>query len=202
MTAVIGITGGIGSGKSVVTDELLRLGYTVLDTDVISREVVLPGSATLTELISIFGPNVISSDGALDRSAISDIIFVSPEKMDCFNRVMKRAIEARIDGGISEYRAGASETGKPLFLSSALLYEAGWDRKCDEVWFVMANDRARARRAATRDGVSEEKIRERMAFQMPEAKKRERADVIIDNNGTSKELLDKLDGLLAATLSG
>jgi dephospho-CoA kinase len=199
MTRIIGLTGGIGSGKSAVTDELLRRGYTVLDADVISREVTGRGSAALAELAELFGSGVIGADGALDRKAVSDTIFASPENMGRFNRVMRDAIGARLDAGIAEYRADEARRGadgKPLFLSAALLYEAGWDSKCDEVWLVTADDALRTRRAAARDGVAEGRIRERMAFQTPESAKRGKADAVIENNGTTTELLDMLDKLL------
>lgn len=202
MKRVIGITGGIGSGKSAVTGELLSRGYPVIDADVISREVSGPGSAALKELASIFGPEIVDADGAFDRGAVSKIIFASPEKMNLFNHIMKGAIGARIDEEIAEYRAAAPESAaapvKPVFLSAALLYEAGWDAKCDEVWLVTADDEIRLRRAADRDGVPAENIRARMAFQIPEAEKRKRADVTIENNGTPVELLEKISDATTA----
>jgi dephospho-CoA kinase len=190
---IIGITGGIGSGKSVITDELIRRGYTVLDADIISREAVRAGSPALEKLVAEFGSDIIGSDGALDRKLISEIIFASSEKMTEFNQIMKTAVGKLVDEKIAECETAQ----KPIFLSAALLYEADWDKKCDAVWLVTADDELRTRRATERDGVTHEKIRERMAFQMPESEKRKRADVIIENNGTRKELMGKLVALLA-----
>jgi dephospho-CoA kinase len=193
---VIGITGGIGSGKSAVTDELLRRGFHVLDADVISREVTTPGGSALAGLRAEFGAEIVDADGALDRRAMSDIVFASREKMNIFNRIMRTAIGAILDERIAgSYADGGSGL---LFLSAALLYEADWDGRCDEVWLVTADDALRAQRAAARDGVAEEKIRDRMAFQMPEAQKRKRADIIIENNGTRKKLIDRVGRLLAS----
>jgi dephospho-CoA kinase len=200
MTRVIGITGGIGSGKSEVTGELLRLGYAVIDADEVAREVSASGSPAIEELAALFGSGIIGTDGALDRGVMSDIIFASPENMSRFNRVMKVAIGKRVDEKIAAHIAAYNDNEKLCFLSAALLYEAGWDEKCDMIWLVTADEAVRLRRAADRDGVPEEKIRERMSFQMPEAEKRERADAVIENNGARAELLEKIDELLRLCL--
>ncbi|MDR1069103.1 MAG: dephospho-CoA kinase [Clostridiales Family XIII bacterium] len=192
-TRVIGITGGIGSGKSAVTDELVRRGFYVLDADVISREAAAAGGPALAELRAEFGSEIVGADGALDRRAMSDIVFASREKMNIFNRVMRAAIGTIVGERIERFYANGGSG--PLFLSAALLYEADWDGMCDEVWLVTADEAVRASRAAKRDGVTEEKIRERMAFQMPEAQKRKRADIIIENNGTPGELTERVGQL-------
>jgi dephospho-CoA kinase len=238
---LIGITGGIGSGKSVVTDHLRREGFPVCDADEVAREAVRPGEPALQALIDRFGRGILCEDGTLNRPALAHIAFGSEENTQVLNSIMHGDIERRITAWLTERAAevakrasaGASHTGKSgivsahvpdagkcetvsahainagdrlvekcesggavVFLSAPLLFEAGLAERCDEGGLVAADEDERVRRAAKRDGLTEEEIRARVHHQMPEAEKTEKADVVIRNDGTIDELIAHVNRLI------
>ncbi|MDR2156767.1 MAG: dephospho-CoA kinase [Clostridiales Family XIII bacterium] len=199
---VIGITGGIGSGKSVVTAYLRRRLYSVHDADEIAAEAVRPGEPALNALTEAFGKGILCDDGTLDRRALADLAFGNGENVKILNRIMHADIERRIAARLERHRShilnnpGERETPKPVFLAAPLLFEAGLSARCDEVWLIAADEALRVRRAAERDGVGEERIRARVLHQMPEAEKRAKADIVIENNGSVDALLARVDRLI------
>ena len=199
---IIGLTGGIGSGKSAVTSYLRRKLYTVYDADEIAREAVLPGEPALKKIAETFGKDVLTEEGLLNRQALASIVFSSDEKIKVLNSIMHKDIDDRIIKYLERHKnhiiksRGKIKTLKTVFLAAPLLFESGLDKLCDEVWLVKADDDIRIARAAMRDGVDEESIRNRIKFQMKEDEKLTLSDVIIDNNGSEDELYNKLDELL------
>jgi dephospho-CoA kinase len=203
LVRVIGVTGGIGSGKSVVAAHLRRAGYAVCDADEIAQEAARPGEPALRALADAFGADILLADGGLDRRALADKVFGDAAKVGTLNRIMHGEIGRRIAARLREYGqvlAARREGRKPLFLVAPLLFEAGLAEHCEEVWLIAADEGLRARRASARDGVDEDRIRARMAHQMPEAEKRERADRVIENDGSVKELFVRTDRALASFL--
>ncbi|MDR3072515.1 MAG: dephospho-CoA kinase [Clostridiales Family XIII bacterium] len=191
MKKVIGITGGIGSGKSTVTEYLLSKDNIIIDADEISRDAVAVGEPILKELVSVFGEDILQEDGALNRKALAARTFAEEEKTAQLNAIMHKEIKRRIDERLMELY------DEPVvYLSAPLLFEAKLQLKCDEIWVVSADDDLRVRRTVLRDGVTEEDVRARMACQLSEEQRRRGADVIIENNGTTEELLAKIDSLL------
>jgi len=192
MRRIIGLTGGIGSGKSTVSGYLRKQGHVVIDADQIAREIVEPGSAILEKLASSFGQEIIRGDGSLDRKALADIAFRHKEKHRLMENIMHgeihRVMEERID-------AASAVT---VFLDIPLLFEAGVDKlfAMDEIWLVDAPEDVRIARVRKRDGATEEEIRERMSHQMASGEKRKRAHVIIENGGSEEELYHNLDKLI------
>jgi dephospho-CoA kinase len=200
----IGIAGGIGSGKSTATDYLRGKGYIVIDADEVSHAVTEAGKPALTEIADAFGARSITADGALDRKYIADIVFSDTAQLKRLNAIMHKYIEEEVNRLLIEARLTAesrpcdsSRTDKHLiFLSAPLFFEADYPAKTDEVWLISATDEIRIKRAAARDETDEQTIIARMKKQMPEAERRKRADVIIENNDAAEGLYRAIDDLL------
>ncbi|MDR3365299.1 MAG: dephospho-CoA kinase [Clostridiales Family XIII bacterium] len=195
----IAITGGIGAGKSAVTDLLREKGCTVIDADEVAREAARPGEPAMQKLRVEFGDGVFLEDGNLDRPALAKLMFGDPAATAAVNDIFHGDIKERMESLASRFAEkaeGAKESGKPVFLSVPLLYEAEADRMADEVWLVTADEPLRLSRAMARDGVGEADIRARMRHQMPEGEKRARADAVIENNGSLPELRMAVERLL------
>jgi len=195
---VIGLTGGIGTGKSTVSRYLKTKGYGIIDADEIAREVVEPGTAALYQLVQRFGEEILTEDGSLNRRKLAQLAFAAPEGKEALDRITHGAIFARID----EQRAAleARLEGQPealVFLDAPLLLETGLDRKTDLVWVVDVPDEVRIRRIMERDGWTREEILSRMKRQMTREERLSRADSVLDNSGTVEELYRQVDRLLA-----
>ena len=187
----IGITGGIGSGKSAVTDLLREKGYTVIDADEIAREAATPGEPAMLRLREEMGDEVFCEDGSLNRHKLADIMFYDPIALLAVNEIFHGDIKERIEARVrEEHGAGV------IFLSIPLLFEADAEWMADEKWLVTADEDKRIKRVVDRDGMSAEDVKARMATQMPEDEKRARADVVIENNGTLEELYATVESIL------
>ena len=189
----IGITGGIGSGKSVVTKLLRRKGYTVLDADEVAREAAAPGEPSMLRLSEEIGDDIFLEDGNLDRKKLAKLMFSEPMVLMIVNEIFHSDIRRRIE----EKAAKAAERGESImFISAPLLFESEADWMTDEIWLVTADEDVRLERVMKRDGMPEEDVRARMNSQMPEEEKRKRADTVFENNGTVPELLEKVEKAL------
>jgi dephospho-CoA kinase len=195
---IIGIAGGIGSGKSTATDYLRSKGYTVIDADEVSHAVTETGKPALAEIAAAFGAQSIRPDGSLDRKYIADIVFRDSEKLQTLNAILHQYIDAEITDMLQSARqAGCSHPISDLiFLSAPLFFEAHYELRTDQVWLISASDEIRVKRAAARDHADEAAIRARMAKQMPESERIEKADVVIENNQTPEALYKAIDLLL------
>lgn len=179
---VIGLTGGIGSGKTLATDHFERLGISVVDADRVARLVVEPGTPALADIAATFGKGVIQPDGTLDRAALRRIVFADPEQ--------RRRLEAITHPRIAEEirRQLAAATSPYTILVSPLLFESGQDRFTQRTLLIDAHEALQRRRAATRDKVSEQQIEAIMAAQMSREERRARADDVILNDGHIEHL--------------
>ncbi|HHY75688.1 MAG TPA: dephospho-CoA kinase [Firmicutes bacterium] len=183
---VIGLTGGIASGKSTVSQVLRDLGAHIIDADEITREVQAPGSEALREIQEAFGDGVILPDGSLDRRKLGRIVFSSQEAREKLNAIIHPRVIARTKEILREL----SETGRrkgpcPIAVVDApLLIEAGVDAIVDEVWVVALPRKQQAERLMKREGYTEEEAFARIDSQMPLEEKEKRADYVIDNSGT------------------
>ena len=182
---VIGLTGGIGSGKSTVARILADLGAHVIDADRIGHEVYRPGTEGHASVVATFGPGVVSADGSIDRRALGAIVFRDPAALVRLNALVHPLIAAEIQRRVAAARA---EPGvPPIVIEAAILIEAGW-RFFDRIWAVMApRDVAIARVMAER-GLSREEVERRMAAQASDAERRRVADLVIENDGSRAEL--------------
>ena len=199
----IGLTGGIGTGKSTVSRYLKTKGYKIIDADQIAREVVEPGQPALAALVSEFGQEILLEDGSLNRRELARLAFASPEGKAALDRITHGAIFARIDELQAQYAEELAATADAvIFLDVPLLFETGFDRKADLVWVVDVPDEVRVQRVVLRDGLTEEEIWARIKNQMSREEKLDRADVVLDNSGTQEELFAQVDERLAELTGG
>ena len=206
---VIGLTGGIGTGKSTVAEYLKKGNYAHVDADQIGRDLTADGSDLLPVLDRIFGPDgemgepekpILRADGSLDRKALGAIAFSAQEKKEKLDEIMLKHIIAEVDRQVAAYQAAgeeAAKTGIPgILIDAPLLFEAGLEDRCDQILLVTADLDTRIQRVCARDQVSEQAVRDRISCQMSEEEKRKRSDLIVDNSGTLEELEKQLDVLL------
>jgi dephospho-CoA kinase len=177
---VLGLTGGIGSGKSMVASMFAQLGADVIDADQFAREVVEPGQPALEEIATAFGQDILLRDGRLDRGKLARIIFADPVARGTLNAITHPRIRERMDAEITARR---SRRGV-LVVDIPLLYENDRTRAVETVIVVWVDAKTQLRRLQERDGLSVEEARQRIAAQMPLDEKRARADVVIDNSGS------------------
>lgn len=194
---VIGLTGGIASGKSSVARLLEKQGIPVIDADQLAREVVSPGSAALRQIAAEFGDNVLGAGGALDRGMLAEIIFASPEDRKKLEGILHPAIKS-----LAEKRlALLKEAGVPVVVYMApLLIEAGATDRVDEVWVVYLDRATQLQRLMARDGITCEDAEKRLVAQMPMEEKAGYGRIVIDNSGTAEALEEKVAALIRAEL--
>jgi len=189
MNFVVGITGGIGSGKSAVTSRLEQHGITVVDADVVAREVVEPGSPVLAAIAEHFGEHILQPNGALDRAALRKIVFETPAEREWLESVthpaIREAIAAQLTAATSPY----------VVLSSPLLLEAGQSAFAQHVVVVDVPEEVQLSRTCARDNNDEALVRNIMAAQLPRTERCARADEVIDNNGSLEALQQAVDAL-------
>jgi dephospho-CoA kinase len=182
----IGLTGGIGSGKSLVAAIFRSLGAPVLSADEIARNLTDSDPIIKKRIREEFGTGVFKRDGSLDRKAMADIVFSNKEKRKKLNAIVHPAVIKRIDEE-SKKLEGNGDT--PFVIhEAALIYEAGVDKKLDYVIVVVANEDKRIHRVMDRDGISRADVRRRIDAQIPAEMKRKMADFVIENDGDRKSL--------------
>ncbi len=187
---VIGLTGGIASGKSTASRRLREMGAALVDTDIIAHELAQPGEALWQLYTEHFGVQVLHADRTLDRAAIARQIFTSSRERAWMDRVAHPLILAECQQQLTAFR----DQGCPsAVLDAPLLLEVGWDAFVDEVWLVAAVPKIQLRRLMERDSLSRAEAVKRMAAQLSLAEKSQRADLILDNNGTMEQLLAQVD---------
>ncbi len=189
---VIGLTGGIGSGKSVVSQELQELGAVLIDADSVGHEAYQPGTETWREVVAAFGEQVLAPDESIDRKKLGGIVFGSPESLVRLNQIMYPRMHQMMGDRIEEYRRQGVGV---VVLEAAILLEAGWDRLVDEVWVTVASEPAVVQRVRQRTGLPEEQIRSRIRSQLSGEERAKHADVVINNDGSLEELRDRVKEL-------
>ena len=188
---IIGLTGGIATGKSTVARLLAEQhGARIIDADQLSREVVAPGSPALVPIAELFGPEVISADGTLDRQAVRKLVFSDPAR--------RRALEALLHPAIAELALLRLEEARQAGASVAvymapLLIEAGATDRVDEIWVVTVKPEAQLSRLMARDQCSLEQARQIVAAQMPLTEKERFGLVVIENSGSLEETARQVD---------
>ncbi len=198
----VGLTGGIGSGKSTVSRLLEARGAVVVDGDAIARRLVEPGEPALAEIVARFGPAVLHADGTLDRAALAAIVFPDPEALAALDAIMHPRIAARS----AELLAGAEASGAPVVVyDMPLLVEQGQAGQFDVVLVVQAPQPVRLARLALR-GVAAADAEERMRRQASDEQRAAVADIVLDNGGDEAALAAQVDaawaGIVAAGGAG
>lgn len=189
MGMVLGLTGGIATGKSTVVSVFKRLGFPVVDADVIAREIVEIGMPALGEVVSLFGSEILNSDGSLDRKKLGEIIFSDEEKRKKLNSILSPFLKERILAEIADKKSKA-----PLVIVDIpLLYEGGYEKFVDKVAVVYIPKTMQLTRLMKRDNLTEREAQQRITSQLPIEKKRQKADILFDNQNSIEET-EKLVG--------
>jgi dephospho-CoA kinase len=181
---VIGLTGTIGSGKSLVAEELKRLGAVIIDTDLIAREVVEPGTLGWRAVVHEFGRGILREDKTIDRQKLGGVVFADKSRLLKLNLITHPLI-----GAETARRLAMAPRGKHVVLVVPLLFESGFDKLAKNIWVVTAGGESLVERIMERDSLSREESLKRIGSQMAQKEKTKRADVVIDNSGTIEETL-------------
>jgi dephospho-CoA kinase len=182
---VVGLTGGIATGKSTVHALLAGPGVRVVDADALAREVVQPGTSAHAQIVAEFGKEVLQPDGRLDRARLGEIVFPDPAKRKRLEAITHPAIRKRFEQIMADLER--QEFDGLLIWDAALLIESGGIKNMDRIVVVTTDPATQLRRLMERDGCSEEAARARTASQMPLAVKARYGDYVIDNSGTREQ---------------
>lgn len=191
---IIGLTGGIGTGKSTVSNFLREHNFAIVDADKISREVVEPGKPLLKELEEAFGSEIINEDGSLNRKGLAAIVFNDVEQRKLMDSIMHKEILAEMRRKMEEYQQAGTHQG--IIIDAPLLFEIGLEKWCGQVWLVTADMDIRIQRVCARDNAKPEEVEARIRNQMSDDEKIRLSDVILDNSGTLEDLHNQLKKLL------
>ena len=183
MARIIGITGGIASGKSTVTEFLRRQGYQVIDADQVVHELQESGGRLYQALLSAFGPAILQEDGRLNRPKLGAMIFGNPELLAQSSQIQNQIIREELAGR----RDLLAETEDIFFMDLPLLFELQYEDWFDQIWLVDVTVETQLSRLMTRNALSQVEAEKRIAAQLSLQEKRKRADVLIDNNGSLEE---------------
>lgn len=194
---IIGLTGGIGSGKSMAAAYLEEKGAHCVDADAISHSLTAPDGALLPEIRREFGDGVFFEDGTLNRAELGRIVFSDENQRKRLEYITMPAIQGEMMNRIDELDAAGE---KLVFLNVPLLFETGIDVLCDEIWLVSVNEDIQLQRVMSRDGLTEEQARDRIRSQMTLEEKTARATTVIDNNRSIEKMYSELDSHYAALL--
>ncbi|MEB6298358.1 dephospho-CoA kinase [Staphylococcus xylosus] len=192
MPKVIGLTGGIASGKSTVSELLTAHGFKVVDADIASRQAVEKGTEGLARVKEVFGDEAIDEDGNMNRSYVGEVIFNQPEKRLVLNEIVHPIVRDIMEKEKEEYL----EQGYNVIMDIPLLFENDLQETVDEVWLVYTSESIQIDRLMERNDLSMEEAKARVYSQISIDKKRRMADHVIDNRDTKLELKQNLENLL------
>lgn len=190
---VIGLTGTIGSGKSTVSKYLEEKGYSLIDADQISKELMKKNKKGYKKVLAKFTKSILTADNEIDRSKLSEIVFNDPDKLQLLNDLLHPLISEEVNRQVQE----CFHLGEDIvFLDAPLLIESGLYKDVDKVILIKADRVRLLDRIQKRDKISRVKAQSIIEAQMPESKKEEFSDFIIENNGETKELFRQVDSIL------
>jgi dephospho-CoA kinase len=186
----IGLTGGIGSGKSTVSQILAELGAFVIDADKVGHEIYLPGKEAWQQVTAAFGRDILAPDQTIDRKKLGAIVFGSDDARKKLNSIVHPLMFQDIDRRIKAKRAEGFT--KPIVVEAAILIEANWLPLADEVWLVVTNKNAVIDRVTTQRGMAAKETEARIASQLSDSERRKYAQVVIENDGSLEELRQEI----------
>lgn len=190
----IGLTGGIACGKSTVGAMLVQLGAALVDADQLAREVVLPGEPALDEIVAVFGGDVLHADGSLNRGALGSIVFEEADKRRRLESIMHPAIRRRMQERIQHHEDRSP--CMPVIADVPLLYETGQDKQYEQVIVVYIPRELQLKRLMERNpDLTKDQALRRIAAQLDIEEKRQRADWVIDNSGTTDDTRRQVEAL-------
>ena len=181
---IIGLTGGIGSGKTSVAAKLRALGARVFDADEAAKNAVLPGTEGFLKVVETFGPQIVDADGKLNRMALAEIVFNDKESLKRLEEIIHSYVWQETDKFLSKCQQSGE---RAAVLDIPLLIECGWHQKVDEVWLVVLPVEKQIMRTMKRSGMTAEAVQARIAAQMPLDEKKKYATLVIDNSGAWEE---------------
>ena len=190
---IIGLTGSIATGKSTVSRMLKEKGYPIVDADEISRRVVDPGSPVLTSIMEAFGPDVLLSNGSLNREKLGSLIFNNKEEREKLNRIMHPAVRKEM---LRQKEMWLEKGANTIIMDIPLLFESKLQSYVDKIIVVSVTPPIQKERLIARNGYSAVEAEARINSQFPIAEKEKGADAVIDNNGTLEETENQLNALL------
>lgn len=194
MTKVIGLTGGIGSGKSSVSQFLAELGAVIIDADKVGHQAYKPGAEAWREVVAAFGNQILTPNGEINRKKLGEIVFTQPEALARLNQIVHPRIYDMVKARIAECRRQGIAV---VVLEAAILIEANWTSLVDEVWVTIVSEASVLARLKAQRGLSEEQTSARIRSQLPNEERIKYADVVINNDGDLKELRAKVEELWA-----
>ena len=183
---VIGLTGGIGSGKSTVARILTELGARHIDADKVAHEVFNPGTKGNAEIVQAFGKDVLAESGEIDRKKLGAIVFNNTKALETLNNIVHPRAYELVTGRLEEYRREGVEV---VVLEVILLVEAGWDHLADEIWVTVISEDVVVERLQRERGLSREEVLARIHSQTTNEERMKYADVVVKNDGSYQELV-------------
>jgi len=192
MYSIIGLTGGIASGKSTASEYIRAKGYPVLDADHFSRKATAKGGPSFDGIIKAFGKDILGEDGEIDRKKLGSIIFNDREKRQELNEL----VHPQIRRMMNEERDRLIKKGH-VFLDIPLLFENGLDSQCDITLTVYVDKETQKKRLIERNELAESDAESRISSQMPLSEKRDLSDAVLDNNGSRQELYNQINEFLS-----
>jgi len=184
---IIGVTGGIGSGKSTVSRTLASFGAQVIDADLLAKQIVQKGQKALDEIVACFGKDILDAEGNLNRKKLSDIVFKDKQKLEKLNRITHHYVAKEIYKKVD----GLSET-KTVVVDAPIPIEHGFVDVASEIWTVVSDKEIRIKRVMQRSGLTYNEVEERINLQLSDEYYRSISDIVIVNNGTVGELIQQV----------
>ena len=189
---VLGLTGGIGTGKSQVGDILSGLGASVINADTLGHKVYEPDTDGWTEVVNAFGKDILTPTREVDRKKLGGVVFSDPRALERLNAIMHPRIYGLIEDEIGRLEKSGQEVA---VVEAALLIEAGWTPLVDEIWVTTSAEEIVVDRLQKRNGLTEEAARARISSQMPQEERKRHAVEVIDNSASLSELKNRVQQL-------
>ena len=191
---LIGVTGGIASGKSTIINYLNEKGYSTIEADKLGHKILEPKNPSYTNIVEIFGKDILDKSGTINRQILGEIVFSDHKKLKQLNDISHPAICKMIKQEYKELSTNSLDG--IIFLEAALLIETGWYKLCDQIWVVILEPFIATKRLQLRDGLSEEEAETRLKTQISPEKRVDYADLVLNNSKSSKNLLQQTESAL------
>ena len=195
----IGLTGGIGTGKSVVANLLVQQGASIIDADRLGHGAYTPHSEAWEAVVAAFGTDILTSEGEIDRRKLGGIVFADETQLERLNGIMHPLMAKMVEHRKAAFDAGGVAV---TVVEAAVLFEAGWDSLVDEVWTTHASESTVVQRLFERNGLDEAEARKRINSQMSATERNRRSDVVVDNSGDLTALEQTVKNLWKTRIKG
>ena len=194
---IVGITGGVASGKSLVLHQFMKLGAYAIDCDVLSREVVIPCSKAWWEIVRFFGNGIVKKDLEIDRRKLRDIVFSDSEKITVLEKIIHPEVKRKCIERLEAIKKIELEPNTIVVIDVPLLIETGIQEEFDKIIVVYASEETQLKRVTERDGITRDEAKKLIELQMPLGEKLRFADFVINNEGTREETENQVRDIFA-----